>query len=693
MESVGTITTWQQAFEEYRIPTTRVIEKQLKSSATRDKEKLRTLVGGSYRELLATAESIVVLDSKTKTAEEHMSIMGHNCRPPNHDTGTKSHDEKKIVLAELRLLQRCCTTIASILRETRFLHCSQLMVVSRLLLKSLSEHQLPAPSLDLLRNKVAHLRRQLLRQIDARFTTPVSNLLELVEAICSYCLITSVSSEDALSHLHQLRLDKIRRMLQRASDDSRHIQEALRYQLVSLQTFKALVGRPLAEAMTNMQKRAILTDQTLRNLESLDLDRTVSLISSDIQSFVPYFKKSTLSADDARAKLENWSDEASRVLVTSLKTHLNTSNDTAPILNLRQDLYTALLPSYFSTPGAANMHQQIRQIVNEKLQIICSTQVRQLQDITASLTKRMPDTPEVKSLWDEDTAKASANTRGSRLIKQVKSRHTGHHSSLNRAQKSLGRWIASIKATEASFTALSTTSWRDLMEEPDEEDEEEALDLSKQLGKTDAEGYVKFLQDSLRAGLSSLEAGIIDAATQIGTENPDISRSVALLRSIRMSVAALQDAFPDHMTFEKIHAAIPQLHDLVAIEVVNRLSEASERKKRSVKSSKERLPEDMPSPRAFVTLRRLCEIMFEIGGTDIWSATAVEKIKIQVQARVFNPEHNTAYMMNDFDEAYLRAALGSTTDTVGSASHSAGGHDRAAQEYWTRTKLLFGLLS
>jgi heme A synthase len=45
MDPGTSITTWQQAFEEYRVPTTRAIEKQLKSSATRDKEKLRVLVG------------------------------------------------------------------------------------------------------------------------------------------------------------------------------------------------------------------------------------------------------------------------------------------------------------------------------------------------------------------------------------------------------------------------------------------------------------------------------------------------------------------------------------------------------------------------------------------------------------------------------------------------------------------------
>lgn len=45
MDPGATVTTWQQAFEEYRIPATRAIEKQLRASAARDKEKLRALVG------------------------------------------------------------------------------------------------------------------------------------------------------------------------------------------------------------------------------------------------------------------------------------------------------------------------------------------------------------------------------------------------------------------------------------------------------------------------------------------------------------------------------------------------------------------------------------------------------------------------------------------------------------------------
>jgi len=45
MEAGTGLTSWQQAFEEYRIPEIRVIERELRASVARDKEKLRAIVG------------------------------------------------------------------------------------------------------------------------------------------------------------------------------------------------------------------------------------------------------------------------------------------------------------------------------------------------------------------------------------------------------------------------------------------------------------------------------------------------------------------------------------------------------------------------------------------------------------------------------------------------------------------------
>jgi len=45
MEAAASLKSWNQAFEDYPISTTRTIEKQLRANVVRDKDKLRALVG------------------------------------------------------------------------------------------------------------------------------------------------------------------------------------------------------------------------------------------------------------------------------------------------------------------------------------------------------------------------------------------------------------------------------------------------------------------------------------------------------------------------------------------------------------------------------------------------------------------------------------------------------------------------
>lgn len=45
MEETVSVNTWSEAFEKYPIPTTRNVEKQLRSNVSQNKTKLRALVG------------------------------------------------------------------------------------------------------------------------------------------------------------------------------------------------------------------------------------------------------------------------------------------------------------------------------------------------------------------------------------------------------------------------------------------------------------------------------------------------------------------------------------------------------------------------------------------------------------------------------------------------------------------------
>ncbi|EXJ62471.1 hypothetical protein A1O7_02908 [Cladophialophora yegresii CBS 114405] len=692
MEPGTTLVNWQQAFEGYRIPQTRAIEKQLRTSAAQNKEKLRTLVGGSYRELLATAQAIVVLDEQTRSAEDHLTSIGHHCRPPQLDANHRPPPADQVALAQYRLLQRCCSTIGLCLRDQKLLPSARLIVVSRLLLKSLHDREATTRCLNFLRGKLTSLRRQLLLRVESNLTNPTSKLPDLLESICSYCLVTSSSAEDTLAHLRQLRLDKIRRRLT-ASKQPSTIREVLRYQLTSLQSFRSLIGLPVIEAMNDLQKRPILEDPSIRNLESLDIDRIASLIPDDIRSFVPYFKRSAPTSEALQYKFESWSQDACRVLSDALRQCLSEMSHVSEVLELRKRLYTLLLPSYFSTPAGSYIKEQIAQAINEKVGVVCQMQGAQLDQSTNLLLQQEARGKPAQLLWDEDIALAGLDVGGNKLVRQVRKRHAGHNGALSKASKTLARWLSAANATLRQLDATSQTRWRDILEEPDYDNEDEAVDLIQELGETDPKVYKETLETSLREAVLRHESCIAETAAQILDQKSDISHAVAALRSIRLSISSLKHVSPENTKFERFRDVLPRLQQTLANEVVEQLSKKVRSGDRAGKWDATILPDNMPSPQAFSTLRHLCRIMLDLGGTDLWSPPLIALVKEAVRARIFDPEVRSGYMHNQFDEVYLGIALDRAHAELTQDILNRKELVKSVSEYWTRTKLLFGVLA
>jgi hypothetical protein len=278
---------------------------------------------------------------------------------------------------------------------------------------------------------------------------------------------------------------------------------------------------------------------------------------------------------------------------------------------------------------------------------------------------------------------------------------------LSKAVKALGKWVMAVHMIQAEIDDQVKIRWRDTIEEPEEEQEADALELIKNLSESDPNLYRKRLEDSLQNALSAYEKSVVEAANVAVKEQSSttVLRPVLLLRAVRISWALLEEAFSSQTKdFDALADAVSELHGALAEEVVRRLTDITATGKNlpgSTTYGKTALPENMPSPRAFSVLRRLCKIMLETGGTDIWSGPAVALVKKAVGARIFDPEHQANYMENDFDEGYLRTALDHNVEgklvPAGTASELEAPkkkqHIRPEQEYWERTKLLFGVLA
>jgi len=94
---------WQEAFQ-HPIPLTREFEKKLRSHAEENRQKLRTIVGASYRGLLGTADRILEMDAQMKVVDVNLGLVG----------------QKSNSRAVERIFANCAQFSAQIDRQSRF---------------------------------------------------------------------------------------------------------------------------------------------------------------------------------------------------------------------------------------------------------------------------------------------------------------------------------------------------------------------------------------------------------------------------------------------------------------------------------------------------------------------------------------------------------------------------------------------
>lgn len=160
---------------------------------------------------------------------------------------------------------------------------------------------------------------------------------------------------------------------------------------------------------------------------------------------------------------------------------------------------------------------------------------------------------------------------------------------------------------------------------------------------------------------------------------------VGLLRMVRELRYMFQKLAPQHHHV-RLKDTMAGLQDALVQQTVSQLFEGL----KSVGAPGEDfVANDLPSPPVVAVLRRLCTLMQQTGGMDLWNRDTVLKLKPIVLARALSDEHRKLCIRHNFDEHYLRAALSNPVD-VGSTT--ADSVERKAVLYWTRTRTLFGVL-
>ncbi|KAF1844739.1 para-aminobenzoate synthase [Cucurbitaria berberidis CBS 394.84] len=638
--------SWEDAFQ-YPIPVVRKLEQQLRSNADDNREKLRSLVGASYRNLLDTAETIIDMEVCMEQVEAKLSRVG------------QSYAERYTFASQLSILRNAPLVMTRLMkREGSYLLIAKVLVISRLLHKALSQAKNKPPIVDQLWERLLSIRRKLLRRIDKRLASTTGEIGTLVESMSAYALVTSSAPTDVLQHFHRVRLDKIVGELQQGGDElAKHGINALKLCIQTCLDTQTVFPRRLAEALAKLKTHALIQDPEVRALHELNLDVHDRWIGDEARNYTPWPRHDELQRPDAERLLHRWSKDAISAFLKGIKQALEHEVRLKEVASLRQDLIETWILSGSRMAGvkAANVLDDLRDVMNEKLESIVRLRTQGLQGVVSELTHRLNNLPASSdtsnlSLWST-TSRAADLSNGAQVFKtKILNTYQGRDQYVIAVTSAFDKWMDSVLEVKSIVKSMKEARWDDTFADDDGDESDDDFADSKQmlLSADDPKLLEDVTQEALSDALQSLGtefAKIVETSTA-DEMNRSVQKSAFILRAARevgdrIPRLRLQDKFTPLVSPFTADILQP-LHVVVATSIVEPTMTAFQKTlaaSTKAKSSSHILWEgnpalpSHPSPSTFRFLKELNTNMASLG-SDLWAPGCVSVLKGQVSDAV-----------------------------------------------------------
>ncbi|KXG50376.1 Vacuolar protein sorting-associated protein 51 [Penicillium griseofulvum] len=650
--------SWHDAFQ-YPIPTVRRVEQELRRDIASNKEKLRALVGTRYRDLVGTAETIVAMNRDIQDVESILADVGRRCNPRLierrhvHVRQIKSGDaekdaEKHSFGAQLSLLHRCTTSASRLLRRrSSLLLVAKILVVSRSLHKALSQHESLPPFIHDLRNQLASLWRILFKRIDKRLASTNATDDTIIESLAAYCLATSSSSDDAIDHFHQVRLDVIVSQLDVSSEN---IPKALQLFVQTLQASKVLRSRQFPDVLSKLKARPLLADPEIQSLDGLEVEVLGRWVAPDVKNFTPWVKLSELSRVEGVESTKEWSLQAFTKFSEGCQKSLAQSTDFSELLSLRAETVELWLSSWGSTiiHSSVDVLGSLRNIFNNQLSRILNMKAQSLGDVGTQVSSiisnwEKTDHNSVGSLWDADLITAEYSNGAQAFKQTVADRLLGRDEDISTVLTKYESWLASIQEVNEFIDSLRRTRWTDILLGGEVEDGD--IDITPRLNEDDPRYLSESLHSAVRDAFTSLQASFNSAFKSFDSLHSS-EKATFLLRLIRLVRRDIPAGFVSG-DFVFSSEIVPDLQKLLATEVVAKAGSLSliplpktnpQTGKiktvpgRSLWEGEPAIPVQ-PSASSFKLLRRLTSSM-DICGLDLWDPSTMQALKLELKMRL-----------------------------------------------------------
>lgn len=655
----------------------------------------------------------------------------------------------KAFAGQLALLHRCTTVAGRLLRKHDSpLLASKLMVISRLLYKTLSQHPNTPPFLESLRSQLSYVQKLIRRRIERKLGSANSSVEDIIDSMAAFCLSNNASSLDVITHFHNIRLNYISKRLDR-DNGSECIPKALSLYIQTLQHTKVLFSRRLSDALGKLQAQPLLNDHDIQKLDDIDLDILGRWVVPDVKNFTPWIKSDALTKQSAEQTLKSWSKKAFQAFLERGAATLESSVDFAGVLALRKKTLDIWLSAVSTTltHSSTSVLEGLRDLFNTQLKNILLKEAQTLLSVGDSVNSHLKEWDKTeasgtKSLWDSDLLSLEVSEGATTFKKVITETLLGQDTKITNVLELYHSWLATIDTSKQLIEDLKDTKWEDTLDE--DEDEEFQTSTADLLTKDDPYLLREEQVKTVRQALLDLQKQFEDAIKAFDSNSEKAAFVLRLIRDLRReSPNILQD---DELEFAQ--GIVPELHEILADEVLSKApaSNIIPHSKnltrvpgRSLWEKTPKLP-IQPLPSTFKYFKHLVEAMEDLG-PDLWNPSAVNILKTKLHKTAidsFNtkleqlkksarPEENS-----DADEAeeketssetepniardwriqllldafYIRDVLSvqiDGTDPLDGLIESlqgdidedgtAGTLQESAHEFWNRTQLLFGLLA
>ncbi|QSZ37883.1 hypothetical protein DSL72_008983 [Monilinia vaccinii-corymbosi] len=665
--STTTCFTSEEAFR-HPLPQIRQFHRDLTTELDEKNARLRTLVGGSYRQLLGTAEQILQMRKDIGGVEGTLAKVGEGCGRHvlvgmvgglgrlHGETKSGKRGEEMRVVARMKVLGMCGIVVGKLLRRSgkvevdggrgkSLVLAAKVLILSRLLAKSL-ENTGDKEFVEEAKNKRSVLTKRLLRAVEKTLVLAkdTEDREGLVHALCAYSLATSSGAKDILRHFLNVRgetmalaFDKEEESKQQASGVLRALETYAR----TLQDVQALVPRRLGEALAMLKTKPLLKDDNIRELEGLRLDVCERWFDDEILYFTPYVRHDDLEESLAVETLRSWAKKASEVLLERFMKTLQGGLEFKIVVELR----TKILELWIRDGGKAKgfdpsiLRDGLRGVINNRLVGLLEARVGKLHLVGTEIEYTLGAWEEGKtdihaSLWDEDMM-ATELSNGGKIFKQdILARTFGRNNALSRVVNSFQTWRHLIDEISNVIDQLKKQRWDDDLEDIEEE---ESLELRQNLlSKEDPQMLQDHLDSSLEKAFQELDTKITTLVEQYKDSEYSGKISMYILRILR----DIRVELPTHPSLQKFGLSlVPSLHEKLASTVskkpVSALAKSLKKKKVAGRALWEGTPElpVQPSPTMFRFLRALSTSMAD-AGADLWSPISIKVLKEDICSHV-----------------------------------------------------------